>query len=157
MSFVSRLIGRFFGRRKAASLPAGAKVAPMTQAQRSQKLDSPALPEESRFLDWQPVTSSFIVAIRFNPIMPAAQMKIRGRVYTFGGMTFKMFKAWLLSPSKGVYFNKYLKGNYTEWKGYDSLGRGIKAELSRKKGMTPIDELRARQANASKFILRVPA
>lgn len=98
--------------------------------------------EESKYMDWQHGSSSWITALRFNPLIPRAQMQTKsGKVYSFGGMTFTVFKAWLASSSWGEYFNRHLKGKYTQWEEFVSVGKGIKAEQSRSFGTTVLKEL----------------
>lgn len=99
-------------------------------------------PAEMRYNDWQSGKSSWISALRYNPIAGYAQMRVKkGKIYTFGGMTFGMFVTWFSDSSWGGFFNRYLKGKYTQWAGFQTLGMGIRAESNRASGMTILGEL----------------
>lgn len=109
-----------------------------------------ATPEEMRYFDFQSVSSSWIDALRFNPLIPNAQMRLKhgsrslanpSGVYTFGGMTFDTFIVWYQAGSKGKFFNANLLGRYTEWAGFPSVGRGGRAERERAGGRSVWDEL----------------
>jgi hypothetical protein len=36
------------------------------------------------------------------------------KAYTFAGMTMEVFIAWRDAPSRGKYYNEYIKGNYSK-------------------------------------------
>lgn len=108
----------------------------MTAEERRQVLDQ-ATPEQMRYTEWQTGRSSWIAALRFNPVAQFAQMKVKryGKVYTFGGMSFDIFLGWLRSGSWGKYFNTWLKGRYTQWAGFSTTGRGIRATRERQQAI----------------------
>jgi len=131
------------GGAKAPSVSFSAGPAAVAQ-ERQKKLDalSPGAQDESwAYREWQPVASSWIAALKYNPLGPTAYMRVKsGKEYTFGEMDFATFKAWLLAPSKGKYFDKNLKGRYTISR-FVSVGPGIKAETSRAFGTNVLKEL----------------
>jgi hypothetical protein len=115
----------------------------MTPEQRQAALDAITVPEAMRYNDWQTGSSSWITALRYNPIANYAQMrtKSKGKVYTFGGMTFVTFLTWFKSGSWGKFFNNYLKGKYTQWSSFQSVGEGIAANRARAAGISVLSEL----------------
>jgi len=130
--------------------PAPASASPATTTPRlltpneRQALLSNANPEEMKYRDWQSGSSSWIAALRFNPVAGYAQMRVRrgGKIYTFGGMGFTTFRAWITAGSWGRFFNSYLKGRYTQWGGFMSVGAGILATAERARGNSVMRELK---------------
>lgn len=94
----------------------------MTTQERQQKIDETE-PEEMKYAGWRSVDSSWIKALNYNPLVPFAQMEVirTGKIYTFGGMTLKKYKAWVNSGSKGTFFNRELKGQFTRWAGFPEI------------------------------------
>lgn len=109
-----------------APTPAPAAGPSLWMQKRTQDIKDIDVPEEGRYMEWQPVTSSLVVALRYNPVARLAQAQFNnGKTYTFGGMSFKTFKQWLDSSSKGKFFNDHLKGRYTQWQDAPATGQGI--------------------------------
>ena len=84
------------------------------------------------FMEWQYGSSSWIAALRYNPTIPMAQMKVKkpsqwnpSGVYTFGGMMEQEFRAWIGAGSWGKYFNAFLLGKFTQFAGSPHVGDGI--------------------------------
>lgn len=148
MGLFSSILARIGGGQSAPARTPGLTInpaAPMSSEDRKKLMDSLSVKgqsEEWRYSDWQKVSSSWIDALRFNPLIPLAQMRVKGgKVYSFGGMKFDVFKAWLLSGSKGAYFNAHLIGRYTQWEEFESVGKGIKATEQRLLGNSVLKEL----------------
>ena len=61
----------------------------------------------------QPVKSSFIAAIGYNPQTRIAAVKFNsGKVYTYANVHPNTYTGWLKAPSNGKYFHRNIKGQY---------------------------------------------
>lgn len=59
-----------------------------------------------------PVSSSFIAAIGWTNGTLQVEL-LNGRIYEYYGAPRSVYSAFLSAPSKGKYFNAYVKGRYT--------------------------------------------
>lgn len=58
-------------------------------------------------------TSSVIAAIDYNPVTLVLRITLRNRsVYDYQGVPEYVAKQFLSAPSKGRYYNQYIKGKY---------------------------------------------
>jgi hypothetical protein len=58
-----------------------------------------------------PVTSSFIAAIGWTNGTLQVEL-LNGRIYEYCGVPRAAYSAFLSAPSKGKYFNTYIRGHY---------------------------------------------
>jgi len=64
---------------------------------------------------WIPVESSWLQAIAYHELAHVLEIKLNnGKKYTFMSVPQKVFEAFLVSPSKGEFFNKVVRPNYSE-------------------------------------------
>lgn len=114
LSFLFDALKRGGGATKPIAVPQSPRL--MTPSERKDWL-ARSKPEELRYGDWQSGSSSWISALRYNPIADFAQMRVKkgGKIYTFARMTFATFKQWFNDSSWGGYFNRNLKGRYSRY------------------------------------------
>lgn len=59
------------------------------------------------------VESSWIRSLDFNHALGVCVLKLKsGQNYDINGMDSKTYYRWIKAPSKGVFFHRYVKGNY---------------------------------------------
>jgi hypothetical protein len=58
-----------------------------------------------------PVSSSFIAAIGWTNDTLQVEL-LNGRIYEYYGVPRSVYSAFLSAPSKGKYFNSYVRGHY---------------------------------------------
>src|SRR5690349_14511811 len=107
LSFLFRAVRGQRGTAAPAQVPqATPTMRLMSPAQRQQALER-ITPEELKYGEWRGGHSSWIAALRYNPIAVYGQMRVKkgGKVYTFARMTFAEFKAWIDASSWGKHFN----------------------------------------------------
>jgi hypothetical protein len=114
LSFLFDALRRGQSAAKPVSVPQSPRL--MTPEERRQALER-VIPESLKYGEWQSGSSSWIAALRYNPIADYAQMKVHrgGKVYTFARMSFEIFKAWFEAGSWGGFFNAALKGRYSRF------------------------------------------
>lgn len=112
-------VARSFARAATAAKPTLIpQIRLMTPQERQQVLNN-IRPDELRYAGWRDANSSWIEKQNYNPIVPFGQMLVRRtkKIYTFGQMTLETYKAWVNSGSRGMFFNRYLRGRYSRWSG----------------------------------------
>jgi hypothetical protein len=73
---------------------------------------------DSKFLaelvnPWESIESEFIEAIAYYPLAKVLEVKIKGgSIYTFMGVSNKVYNNFKNAPSKGTFFNKVIKKRY---------------------------------------------
>lgn len=116
LGWLFRAVSRAFGRPGVQQGTQIAQTRITNQQERQQQIAN--IPQGVlAYAGWRNANSSWILDINYNPLVPFAQMRVKRtmKVYTFGGMTFTTYAAWVQADSKGSFFNRYLKGRYTRW------------------------------------------
>lgn len=63
---------------------------------------------------WIPVESSFITHISYHEGLKILEIKTKdGKVYGFNNVPLKVFKKFMKAKSKGEFFNRVIKQNYS--------------------------------------------
>lgn len=64
------------------------------------------------------VNSKSVAAIGYNPsaLLLEVKFKLSGRIYAFLEVQREIYQKFIESPSKGVFFNKYIKSKYKYFK-----------------------------------------
>ena len=64
-------------------------------------------------MEMLPVVSSAIAAVGYDPISQEMNIRFRkGNVYTFCRVPAHVFEGLLTAPSKGLYYDRHIRGRY---------------------------------------------